>query len=229
MKVNALGESVDREKPQPATGRRYAGESRAQRHAARRERLFEAGLELYAQDGYAATTVEALCAEARISLRSFYEIVPDREALLIALYERIIGKMIPRMATAMQAADSNVQAICDVGVRSAVEAFVEDERMARIVFVEILGVSPEVERYRMEGRGRIADVMVDAARRIPGNEDICDRVLRWRIIGMIGAFQALLMQWLSEGVADNVELLIETLSVGVAGILGSNRRAAEIG
>lgn len=224
-----MSESVKRVKSSTAAGRRYAGESRAQRDAARRERLLEAALELYARNGYAATTVDGLCTQARISLRSFYELVPDRETLLIMLYEGIIGEMIPRMAVAMRGADSNLQAICDAGVRAAVEAFVEDERLARIVFVEILGVSPEVERYRMQGRGRIADMLVEAARRIPGNEKVSNGVLRWRIIGMIGAFQAILMQWLGEGVTDNVELLIETLSVGVAGILLSDGRPAGAG
>src|SRR5690349_17857471 len=72
-----------------APRRHYGGRSDAQRRAERHERLMEAGLELFGSEGYAATSIERLCATASVSTRNFYEEFPGREALLIALHERI--------------------------------------------------------------------------------------------------------------------------------------------
>ena len=51
----------------PAPRRGYGGRSAAERRAERRERLLAAGLELFGTRGYAATSIERLCAAASVS------------------------------------------------------------------------------------------------------------------------------------------------------------------
>jgi AcrR family transcriptional regulator len=74
----------------PATTgeRRYGGKTATERRDERRERLLDAGLELFGTDGFAAVTIEALCAEAGLNPRYFYEQFATREELLGAVYER---------------------------------------------------------------------------------------------------------------------------------------------
>jgi AcrR family transcriptional regulator len=200
--------------------RTYGGVSRAVREAARKERLFDSALELFAARGYAATTVEALSSHARISLRSFYEIVSDREDLLVQLYDKLIADMVSPMGEALRNAPSDLDALCRAGVEASVDAFCRDERTARIVFVEIFGVSSHVEQHRMAGRRLIADVMATAARRVV-DDQVSDQVLRWRVFAMIGAFESVLMQWLAEPKRASIPLLVDTISRAVAGILAS--------
>ncbi len=70
-------------------GRTYRGRSPEERRAERRERLLEAGLKLFGGEGYAATSIERLCAHARVTARHFYEEFPTREALLLAVFDRM--------------------------------------------------------------------------------------------------------------------------------------------
>ena len=90
----------------PRAGRRapqrsYAGRTAAERRAERRERLLEAGLQLFGTDGYAATSIEKLCAAAGVSTRSFYEEFDGREALLMALHDRVTQRALDAVIAAL--------------------------------------------------------------------------------------------------------------------------------
>ena len=74
--------------------RLYRGLSAADRHAQRRERLLQAGLELFGTQGYAASSIRAVSAEASLNSRYFYESFSSREDLLYHLYRRIIEELV---------------------------------------------------------------------------------------------------------------------------------------
>ncbi len=59
--------------PAPTRERRYGGKTTTERRAERRERLLDAGLALFGTQGFATVTIEALCAEAGLNPRYFYE------------------------------------------------------------------------------------------------------------------------------------------------------------
>src|SRR5581483_8896362 len=69
--------------------RRYASKTLDERREERRARLLAAGLDLFAANGFAGTTIEALCAAAGVSTRNFYEEFGSREALVVALHDDV--------------------------------------------------------------------------------------------------------------------------------------------
>jgi len=84
---NASGGPLGDSAPMPA-GQRYGGRTADERRAERRERLLDAGLELFGTQGYANTSIEALCSATRLNPRYFYESLKTREELLRAVYDR---------------------------------------------------------------------------------------------------------------------------------------------
>src|SRR3954470_19843860 len=60
-----------------------------------------AARELLGGDGSAATSIERLCATASVSTRNFYEEFPGREALLVALHDRITGRALANAVAAL--------------------------------------------------------------------------------------------------------------------------------
>src|ERR1041384_3464475 len=74
------------------TRRTYGGRAAADRRAERRERLLEAGLQLFGTEGYATSSIEKLCTHAGVSTRNFYEEFNAREDLLMALHTRVNEK-----------------------------------------------------------------------------------------------------------------------------------------
>src|SRR5450755_2390472 len=60
-----------------------------------RERILEAATELFLQEGYGSTTIEAVAARAGISKRTFYDRFDDKAALFAAVVHRIIEHIRP--------------------------------------------------------------------------------------------------------------------------------------
>ncbi|HMJ15220.1 MAG TPA: TetR/AcrR family transcriptional regulator, partial [Polyangiaceae bacterium] len=72
--------------------RPYGGRAPEERKQDRRERLLEAGLDLFGTIGYTQTSIERLCARAGVTTRHFYEEFGSRESLLKAVYDQVIGR-----------------------------------------------------------------------------------------------------------------------------------------
>jgi AcrR family transcriptional regulator len=76
-------------------GRRRSGRPARADALLLRERILEAATELFLDEGYGSTTIEAVAARAGISKRTFYDRFDDKSALFAAVVHRIIGQIRP--------------------------------------------------------------------------------------------------------------------------------------
>jgi AcrR family transcriptional regulator len=180
-------------------GRRYAGMPPGARLAARRERLLDAGLELFATRGYGATSIGALCRAAKVAPRSFYEAFPGREALLAALLDRLAREQLEAVADAIASRPpDDVEARARAGLEAFAHVLTGDERKARVQLVEAVGVSPALERRRRQAIHAFADLVaaevirLARARAIPPRPD-GDVALA--ALALVGAAGELLVDW----------------------------------
>jgi AcrR family transcriptional regulator len=143
--------------------RPWRGVSPEQRVAERRERLLDAALEVFAKRTFHASKVRDLCRESGLTERYFYESFPDKEALLAALAERIVTDFLTAAGPSIALLPTDF----DGGVRGAMEAVVSsltnDPRRARILFVEVVGVSRRIEDRRRELIGSLVRVLCAGA------------------------------------------------------------------
>lgn len=150
--------------------RNYIGLNTEQRQEKRRTQLIAAGLELFGTAGYRATTVEAVCAQAGLTKRFYYESFTNREDLLIAVFAHITTGWREVVRSAVDdATELDLMARVHAALVAAFDYLDADRRMARVLFVEVLGVSPQVDRtYRdsMQVWTDFIDAMI--ADRIPG-------------------------------------------------------------
>jgi AcrR family transcriptional regulator len=122
----------------------------------------EAGLELFGTLGYAHTSVRAVSAAADLNSRYFYESFRSREDLLYSVYQRITADIFARASEAM-AREDTLEEQARAGLRAAWTVVTEDRRKARIVAVEVVGVSERLERLRHETRRALAQLIADNA------------------------------------------------------------------
>jgi AcrR family transcriptional regulator len=73
----------------PAPGRR----TRLGRDA-RRDQILDCALAVFARQGFHETSIAAICAHARIARGTLYQYFTDKRAVLAALIERIVGRII---------------------------------------------------------------------------------------------------------------------------------------
>lgn len=74
-----------------AKGRPYNAPRRAEQAAATRDAIISAASKLFAEQGYAATTMAAIAAQARVTPKSVYTLAEKPQLLLLAVDRAIVG------------------------------------------------------------------------------------------------------------------------------------------
>ncbi len=149
----------------PAPARAYGGIALEERVAARRARFVEAGIELFGTQGFRGATVRGICAQAGLTDRYFYESFASLEALLAEVFRTLTGQFATRLtqvAARFEAAGGDAAAIA-AQTTAGYELwfdFVRDPRFARIVLLEVLGVSPAMDVLYEELLCAMADLTI---------------------------------------------------------------------
>lgn len=192
--------------------RPWRGASAEERRAERRERLLDAGLELIGTQGSAAATVRAVCAEAGLTSRYFYEAFADNEALLLAVYERVHTQVVESMVGAVQAVESgDIEAGVRAAVTAGVHVLLDDPRRGRVMLQE--ATSNEVlQRRRRDDALATAALMAKVARESLGLSDTDEIDGELGSIAMAYAMSGLGAAYLAGRLDVSRERLIDHLS-----------------
>jgi AcrR family transcriptional regulator len=198
-------------------GRVYRGRSAEERHTARWAALVDAGFELYGTVGYRAATIERICSQARLTTRNFYEHFRDQEALLRAVYDRTVVEATTAVLAALDAAGTDPRDRVQQGVGAFVHTMLDDPRRARIMCLQVVGVSDELERHRRNVLHRFADLLAAEARRT-AEAGFIPRRRSYHVgsLALVGGVNELLVDWLHADeplpidrlVAEIVQLLL---------------------
>jgi AcrR family transcriptional regulator len=190
------------------TSRTYRGITPSERQAERRERLMEAGLELFGTLGYARTSVRAVSAAASLNSRYFYESFSSREDLLYSVYQRIVADIFTKAAEAA-AGRGTIEEQARATLRAAWTAVTEDRRKARVVALEVVGVSERLERLRHETRQALAQLTADNALSLAGRgiRLRLDPVLTARFL--MGGVVEVLLEWINGDLHASTDEVVE--------------------
>lgn len=143
------------------SGRSYGGETQEQRETRRRRQLLDAGLKVFGTAGFRAATVRGICAEAHVADRNFYENFASLEDLLIAVHRRSVEELLEKVIAAIGELEAGME--IEPTIARALDAyfeFVEDPLQARVVWREILGVSPAVDSAYLADTAMFGDLLL---------------------------------------------------------------------
>lgn len=147
---------------------------------------------LYAKPGFAATTIERLCTEARISNRAFYECFGGREELLRALHERCVEETLAAVAKALHDAPGSLNDRINAGISAYVAFATADWRRARIMHLEVRRSGDVLTLARQRAIAAFAQLVEAAWADYPAPTPVSRRLVA---LGVIGALQELLIEW----------------------------------
>lgn len=174
--------------------------------------LIDAAFDLLGTDGAAATTVRAVCQQAELNPRYFYESFDDIDALLIAVYDHVaIG-----LATAL--AELDIPAGIDPvkGARLGMEAIVrfidDDRRRARVLYVEALG-HETLARHRLELDREAAQSIEARSIEAAGSWPQGERVGQVGAAMLVGGISEVLRDWVEGRIDVTQAQLIDDLAV----------------
>jgi AcrR family transcriptional regulator len=190
--------------------RLYRGVDPSERRARRRERLLDAGLDVFGTHGYAGSSIRTLSAAASLNSRYFYESFSDREDLLYFVYKRIVSEVAAAVVE-VTTREETIEQQAYEGLRAAWTILTEDPRKARVLALEVVGVSDRLERFRRENRHAFADILLQNAQPITGDLLRLDPVLTAR--SLMGAVLDLLVDWINGDLDATVDEIVDHFTV----------------
>jgi len=191
--------------------RRYRGLSVAERSAQRRERLLEAGLEVFGTQGYAGSSIRAVSAAASLNTRYFYESFTSREDHHYHVYQQAVADVAMAVIEAT-ARERSVEGQARAGLAASWRVLTDDRRKARVIVLEVVGVSERLERTRRQNRHAFAEILVRNAMSLAG-PDVRLRmnpVLTSR--SLIGAAMEVLVDWIHGELDATPEEVVDHLA-----------------
>jgi len=190
--------------------RRYGGISASERIAERRERLMQAGLELFGRDGFAGTGVKDICREAGVTDRYFYESFRDSSELFVAIFDRIAAEIFAAVMREVGAARPEPEAQVRAAIETYVRALADDPRKGRVLFIEPAAVgSTALEHDRTGLRQFAAAVSMVGATHLPA--ELPEYALQMGGLSIAGAIEKVMTEWHDGQLTATVEQVTEFL------------------
>jgi AcrR family transcriptional regulator len=181
--------------------------SAEQRLADRRERLIQAAYTLFASPGFHSTTIERLCATARISNRAFYECFAGREELMRAVYDRCVDETLAYVSAAIAEGSASLDSRIISGIAAYVHFVTEDPRRARLMHLEVRRAGDVLSNARQRAVGEFT-VIIESALDELGEKPPLD--LHLLSLALIGALQELLIEWVLSDDQPSITVLVDT-------------------
>lgn len=201
-------------------GRTYGGASPAERTRERRARLLEAGLALYGTQGFAATSIDAVCAEAGLSKRYFYESFGSAEELLTAVHLDATARAQGEVAAAILDAGDDLPARAAAGVAAYFHVIDGDRCTGNILLSELLPLAGSARTAIREATASWTTLVATAldGRRYRGHATRLVAAAIWALLAGSA------IRWALDDYAEPVEALValttdivEDLLAGVTG------------
>lgn len=203
-----------------STGRTYGGESLADRQAKRRQKFMAAGHALFGTVGFRQTTVRLLCKQAELTDRYFYESFDSIEDLLVAVYQDAIGHLQQQVLDAVMAelATQHVERMIDQGLE-AFFAAAECPQTARIVWLEVLGVSPRIDQAYNSALRNFSQLFSQFTLSVYPNIAMTPEEIQILAIGAIGAVSQATMAWLLSDYQASRQTMIKSIKPILMGLV----------
>lgn len=185
----------------------YAGFDLKTRQFERKLRFIEAGIQLMGLNGYRSATVRALCAEAGLTERYFYQSFQNTEALLIAIINHLTGNFMKRLAPVFDEQVSDQQHLA----RQLLTAYfneVQNPAFARITLIEILGVSEAVDQTYTKNLKAFSGMLTHSLYRIHPNLKLSEADQEIIGIGLAGSVVMSAAGWMLQGYPYSVEQMV---------------------
>ena len=207
--------------PPPSSDRQYAGLSTEQRKRQRREQFIEAGIQVFGSAGYHGATVRKLCAEAGLTARYFYESFDSTEALLLAVFEQCMQRITEHVSVAVDAATSGESS--DQLIDTVLDAFfiqMQDKRVARLLMLEVLGVSDSVNDKTNRQLNTLGDLIISLVSAMHPHWHKLDEQ-RSTLLGVavLGAMRQATIHWMVSDYDLDRTVVVRTTSLLVKGLL----------
>src|SRR3977135_2420887 len=124
----------------------------------RRRRILDGAARGLADKGSHGTLVDEIALEAETSKGGVYFHFPNKQAIFLALFDRLADILRDRVETAVAKQSQPIDR-AGVALNSALDTFASHRRLARLFMVEALGAGPEFNVRMLQIRSSFAELI----------------------------------------------------------------------
>jgi AcrR family transcriptional regulator len=124
----------------------------------RHERILDAATRVFASKGYHGALVDDIAAQAQTSKGGIYFHFPNKQAIFLALLDRLARLLRDRIESAV-AEQRDPVARAEAALRVVLDTFAGHRRLARLFMVEALGAGPEFNTRLLAIRAEFVDLI----------------------------------------------------------------------
>jgi AcrR family transcriptional regulator len=173
---------------------KYAGRTADERRLERRRRLLDAAMDIAGSQGISALRVRAVCVQAGLNDRYFYESFSDCDQLLLAVFEDQAATLVAQLMSVLaETADgelrSRIRAVIDVGI----DFCAEDPRRRRLL--EESQSTSALRARRNELATVLAETMLAQGQSVIGDEVATDPNYRMAALTVVNGLIELAATW----------------------------------
>jgi AcrR family transcriptional regulator len=176
----------------PLEKRRYSGQSFEDRQAERRAKLIKAAAVVAGRHGLEGASVAAICAEAGLTARYFYESFPGRDAIFVEAYRAVQDELLTRMQAAPATGDATKRALLGffMEIRS-------NPGLARVFLLDLEDHGGAMRMASFEGARKLSKAFgLKATHPL-------------MLAGIVGAVVDIAKRWIESDFSEPVEKVVE--------------------
>jgi TetR/AcrR family transcriptional regulator, fatty acid metabolism regulator protein len=128
------------------------------RSVQRHERILDAATRVFSAKGYHGTLVDEIALEAETSKGGIYFHFPNKQAIFLALLDRLATILRERIVSAV-AKQRDPIGRAEAALKVVLETFGSHRRLARLFLVEALGAGPEFNARMIQIRAEFAELI----------------------------------------------------------------------
>jgi AcrR family transcriptional regulator len=173
-----------------------------ERSKSRRQRLLDAALTIFTEQGYNATPIDDIARASETSKGGVYFHFPSKQALFLALLEESSAALLEKVESAM-AVESDPLRRGEAALRAVIMSFAEHRLLARLLLIEAAGAGRDFNRALSDMHEHFAmliaaclDDAVAAGQIAPLDTKVAARA--W-----YGAVNHTVLNWLQTGEPDS--------------------------
>ena len=124
----------------------------------RHQRILDAAADVFSAKGYHGTLVDEIAAEAETSKGGVYFHFPNKQAIFLALLDRLADILRERVEAAVASRGDPIARV-EAALEVVLETFGSHRRLTRLFMVEALGAGPEFNARMIGVRAAFADLI----------------------------------------------------------------------
>ena len=175
--------------------------------------IIDTAFKVFSLKGYHGTTVKDVVVEAYISVGTFYFYFKNKEDLFETLYDEGSEEFYNALCNSLK----NINNEIDLGFSKAIAFFLKtielNRSMAKIMFIEAVGLNPNFERKRAEVTQRYTNYTAGYFEEMGKNHKASIPDVKICSLAFIGTLYNVIMDWLQNSSPNGLTDCAYTLTV----------------